>query len=329
MIKKIVGVLTSAVLIASLVGCGASGVSETKVEEKQYQIGITQIVEHPALDASKDGFIDALASNGYEAGGKVVYDEQNAQGDMGTNQLIASNFVNDKKDMIFAISTPSAQAAYNATKDTPIMITAVTDAVEAKLVESNEKSNTNVAGTSDMSPVDVQLDLAMKLLPEAKTVGVLYNTSEVNSTIQVEILKEEAAKVGLEVVEKGVTATTEIPDGINSIIADVDFLYVPTDNLMVASLPILVDVANKNKVAVIGAEDNSLEKGYLLTAGVDYYNLGYQTGLMAAEVLEGKEVSEMGVDTLKETKIVINQNVADQLGVTIPEDIAAKAEILK
>jgi putative ABC transport system substrate-binding protein len=330
-VKKLLSLVTIGALVVGMVGCGAAKEAEaTKapVEEKAYEIGITQIVEHPALDASRNGFIDALKSKGYEDGQKVVLDTQIAQGDMGTNQLIASEFVNDKKDLIFAISTPSAQAAYNATKETPIMITAVTDAVEAKLVESNEKTGTNVAGTSDMSPIDKQIELAVQLLPDAKKIGVLYNTSEVNSGLQVEILKKVAAEKGLEVIEKGITATSEIPDGAGAIIGDVDFIYVPTDNLIASSLPIVVDIADKNGKAVIGSEDNHLKSGALATEGIDYYNLGFQTGLMAVEVLEGKEVSEMTVDTLKETKLIINKSKAEELGIEIPEDVLSKAELL-
>lgn len=283
-------------------------------------IGITQLVEHPSLDSSRIGFIKALEDNGYKDGENIKIDYQNAQNDLPTTQTIANKFLSDKKDLIFAISTPSAQAAYNVTKDIPILITAVTDPVSAGLVKSMDKPQVNISGTSDYISIDKNLELIKTFVPDAKTIGVLYNTSEVNSEIQVEMLKEYAAKNNYKVVEKGVSTSNEINQAMSSLVNNVDVLYVPTDNLIVSSMPIVSKIATDNKIPVIASESGSVESGALACQGIDYEKLGYKTGELAIKVLEGEKISDMPVALLDETEIIVNEDVLKALSLEKPDN---------
>jgi putative ABC transport system substrate-binding protein len=293
------------------------------------EIGITQIVEHPALDSARQGFIDALASKGLKEGENLKIDFQNAQGDIPTAQTIAQNFASSKKDMIFAIATPTAQAAFNATKEIPILITAVTDPIDAGLAKSLEKSETNVTGTSDAAPMDKQFELLKKLIPDAKTLGILYNTSERNSEIQVEMAKKLASEYGLKIVSNGITSTNEVPQILDSLKGKIDVLYIPTDNMVASSMALISQKCLENNIPIIGSEKAHVEGGALATEGIDYYKLGFQTGLMAVEVLNGSKPESMPLETLKDTTLTINSDTASKLNITIPQEIMKKAEIIK
>lgn len=317
MIKKLlVGAICSTLILS---GCGSS---------KKINIGISQIAEHPALNDAREGFIAGLESKGFRADDNIHIDYQNAQGDIANSQLIAQNFASQDKDMIFAIGTPAAQGAANATSEIPILITAVTDAVKAELVETTEKSGTNVAGTSDAVPIDIQLTLMKKLLPHVEKVGIIYNTSEINSEVQIGQIKELATEHGLEIMVVGVTNTNEISQALQSIIGDVDVMYALTDNVAASAMPLITTEAMDRGKAVIGAESAHVESGALATDGINYYDLGFQTGLMAAKVLNGEDISEMPVSTLEEMELVINEETAEKLGITIPEDIKARAKMI-
>ncbi|MCL0983481.1 ABC transporter substrate-binding protein [Clostridioides difficile] len=325
--KKILSLIIAGVLgVSMLTGCsqndGSNASNENKETDskKQKNIGITQLVEHPSLDKAKKGFIKALEDKGYKDGDNIKIDFQNAQNDMPTTQSIASKFVSDKKDLIYAISTPSAQAAYNATKDIPIIMTAVTDPVEAGLVKSLEKPGTNVSGTSDFVSVDKGLELLKIFAPKAKTIGVMYNTSEVNSKVQVDALKEYASKNGFKVVEKGITTSNEVNQGISSLVGKIDVLYVPTDNLVASSMPIVSKIATENKIPVIAAESGPVEKGALACQGINYEKLGYKTGEMAVKILNGESVSDMPVATSDDTDIIVNEDILKTLGMEKPSN---------
>ncbi len=296
----LMAILAAAVLVS---GCG-------KKEEKKIKIGITQIIEHPALDASREGFLKALKDAGYDET-KVEIEFQSAQGDFGTAQTIANSYVQDKKDLILAIATPSAQAAYNVTKDIPILITAVTDPESAGLIGDN------VSGTSDMAPVKKQMELVKKLLPEAKKVGIVYNTSEQNSEFLVKKTIEECEKLGLEVVTSGITNVNEVSSALDVILEKVDVLYVPTDNLMTAAIPLVLQKTNEAGVPVIGAIKDMVEQGAVATETIDYYKLGYQTGEMAVEIFKGAKIKDMPVETLKDTQLIINKGAAEKMGISL------------
>ena len=319
--KLIKIILVGLATTALITGCSKDNSdSEAASKDGIKTIGITQLVEHPSLDSSRVGFIKALEDNGYKDGKNIKIDYQNAQNDLPTTQTIANKFLSDKKDLIFAISTPSAQAAYNVTKDIPILITAVTDPVSAGLVKSMDKPQGNISGTSDYISIDKNLELIKTFVPDAKTIGVLYNTSEVNSEIQVEMLKEYAAKNNYKVVEKGVSTSNEINQAMSSLVNNVDVLYVPTDNLIVSSMPIVSKIATDNKIPVIASESGSVESGALACQGIDYEKLGYKTGELAIKVLEGEKISDMPVALLDETEIIVNEDTLKALSIEKPDN---------
>jgi putative ABC transport system substrate-binding protein len=332
--KKFLSVFLLIVVSISILLSGCSSNASTQsgnksISDKKIKIGITQIVEHEALDAARKGFIDALSSKGFKDGDNIEIDFQNAQGDAPTAQTIAQNFVSQKKDLILAIATPSAQAAYNATKDIPILITAVTDPVKSGLAKSWDKSGTNVTGTSDAAPIDKQFELIKKLYPNCRNVGIIYNTSEANSEIQVESAKSTASKYGFQIVTSGITNTNDIPQALDSLLSKIDVLYVPTDNMIVAAMPIVSQKCIDKKIPAIGAESGTVNAGALATEGIDYYKLGYQTGLMAVDVINGKKPADMPISTLQDTQLVINETTAAKLGINIPDDLKKRAQMVK
>lgn len=239
---------------------------------------------------------------------------------MPTAQTIAKQFATQKKDLIFAIATPAAQAAFNATKDIPILISAVTDPVAAGIAKSMENPGTNVSGTSDYLPVDKQLELIKTFAPNAKTIGALYNTSEVNSEVQLNQLKEYSGKNGYKVELVGITSTNEVTQAISSLADKIDVLYVPTDNLVVSSLPLIVQKTLEKKIPIIASESGAVEAGALAAQGINYYQLGYKTGEMAAKVLKGEDVSKMPITMATETKIVVNEDSLNALSIAKPTD---------
>lgn len=305
-----------------LAGCSQKTDSDMKT------IGVLQYTEHAALDASYEGFIAALEDEGYVDGDNIHIEFKNAQGQNPTAQTIASQLVNSNVDLVFAIATPAAQAAYNATKDIPIVITAVTDPVESGLTKAWDVSGTNVTGTSDLTPVAKQMELITELVPEAKTVGVIYTTSEVNSEVQVKMAEEAASNLGLQVIRVGVTTVNDIPQAVASVIDKVDAMYAPTDNLIASSMPVLWNACLDKKVPIVAGVDTMVIDGGIATEGIDYYQLGYETGLMAAQVLEGKDPSTMPINTLQNTTLIVNQKNAEAIGLSIPDSILKGAEII-
>lgn len=275
--------------------------------EKEIKVGITQIVEHPSLDAARKGVEKALK----EKGKNIKIEYQSAQGDFGTAQLIAKSYASSKKDVIIAISTPSAQAALNATKTIPIVYTAVTDGASAGL-----KGN-NITGTSDMSPLDKQAELIKTLLPKAKKVGFMYNPSEQNSLLLLEKFKGIAKAKGLTVVEKGVSSVNDINLAIDSLLSQIDVLYIPTDNLIFSSASLVIQKANKKNIPVIASTADIVEKGALATESIDYEKLGYQTGERVIDILNGKNPKDIPVETLKQTTLVVNQKIAKKYNISL------------
>ncbi len=318
-IRKIFAViLIAAMSVIVLAGCST--------KEKVFKIGVNQYVTHAALDASYQGFVDALAEAGYIDGENIKIDLQNAQGDQPTANTIANKLINDNNDMILAIATPSAQAVANATKDIPILITAVTDPAGSGLVASNEAPGGNVSGTSDLTPIKSQIELLMKLVPEAKNIAILYCSSESNSKIQAEIAEEAAAELGLTTMDATVSNSNEIQQVVQSLVGKVDAIYAPTDNIIASGMPTVALVANDNGIPVICGESGMVEKGGLATNGIDYYKLGWLTGEQAVKIIKGEAKTEtMPIEYLPDDQytIQINEEVATQLGITIPADLQA------
>ena len=316
-------------LALGVMGCGGDKKEAPKKAEK-VNVGIVQVVEHAALDAANKGFVEGLASKGYKEGQNIAYDRQNAQADQSNLQNIAHRFVNNKVNLICAIATPAAQTVANVTSDIPIVATAVTDYKAAKLVKDNAKPGTNVTGTTDMNPVEQQLDLLLKLVPNAKSVGTIYCSSEVNSQLQIEILKKAAAAKGVTVKEATVSNVNDIQQAARSLVGKVQAIYVPTDNVLASAMPTLVSVTEEAKLPVICGEGGMVKAGGVATLGVDYYKLGFQAGEMAADILGGKsKPADMAIQAQKEFKAMVNVKEAEKIGLKVPEDVLKGAELVK
>lgn len=323
--KKILASILTLTLTASmLTACGTKDTASGDNSDKVYKIGVNQLVTHAALDASYQGFVDALKEAGFEDGKNLQIDYQNANGDQSTANTIATKLVNDGNDLILAIATPSGQACANATKDIPILVTAVTDPAGSGLVAANDAPGGNVSGTSDLNPVEEQIDLLTKLIPDAKNIAILYCSSESNSKIQVELATAAAEEAGLTVQEASVSNSNEIQQLVQSLVGKVDAIYAPTDNTIAAGMPTVAQVANDNGIPVICGEAGMVESGGLATYGIDYYELGKLTGEQAAKILKGEaETATMPIEYLPTDKLTltVNDEVATKLGITIPDDL--------
>ena len=317
--KKLTALLLTLAMAISLTACGG-GESNSGSEEK-IKIGVLQQLEHVALDQAREGFVQALADNGLKDGDKVVLDIQNAQADQSNLQTMADRLINENNDIILAIATGAAQTVAGKTKDIPILITAVTDPVDAGLVNSMENPGTNVSGTSDASPMAEQIDLMLQLSPDVKKVGVLYTSSEDNSVLQVSQLKPILKAKNLEIVEQTVTNSNDVQQATQSLVNKCDAIYIPTDNVLASSIALVASVANDAKVPVIVGESGMVTGGGFATIGIDYFNLGYQTGEMAVRILNGEDVSTMAVETQKDFAYTINGDVAEILGITIQDNL--------
>ncbi len=327
-IKAIAAGLMLALALGAL-GCGGEKKEAPKKAEK-VSVGIVQLVEHAALDAANKGFVDGLASKGYKEGENITYDRQNAQADQSNLQNIAHRFVTNKVNLICAIATPAAQTVANVAPDIPVVATAVTDYKAAKLVKDNNKPGTNVTGTTDMNPVAQQLDLLLKLVPGAKSIGAIYCSSEVNSQLQVDILKKAAAAKGVDVKEATVSTVNDIQQAARSLIGKVEAIYVPTDNVLASAMPTLAIVTQEAKLPVVCGEGGMVKAGGVATLGIDYYKLGFQTGEMAADILSGKsKPADMPIQAQKEFTAIINAKEAEKIGLKIPEDVLKGAEVVK
>ncbi|MDU6854412.1 MAG: ABC transporter substrate-binding protein [Zhenhengia sp.] len=305
--KKLVTLtLTMMMGLSMLVGCST--------KEDQLTIGIVQIVEHTSLDMIRESLVEELGTKGLVDGQNVKIDYQNAQGDQSNLNSICKKFVGDGVDVIVAIATPSAQAAAAATSEIPIIFSAVTDPVSAKLVTNLEKPEGNVTGTSDAIPVDEVFELCQELTPEVKTFGFLYTTSEVNSQSVVEEAKTLAADYGYDYEEVAITNTSELKQAAYSLAGKVDAIYTPIDNSIASAMTVLSEVGKETKVPVYVGADSMVMDGAYATVGINYEDLGRQTGDMVAEVLNGKAIRDLPVATLSEFQKVINKTTAKAIG---------------
>lgn len=312
--------------VAAMVSAALTGCGEDKKAEAPKTIGIVQLVEHDALDAANRGITDALK----ERGVTMEIDRQNAQADQSNLRNIAQRFVSHNYPLIFAIATPAAQTVANATSTTPIVATAVTDFAVAKLVKDNNKPGTNVTGSSDMNPIAAQTELLLKLVPNAKTVGTIYNSSEINSQLQIDILRKELEKHGVALAEATISSVNDIQQAAQSLVGKVDVMYVPTDNVVASSMPTLYRVTQAAKLAVVAGEAGMVRSGATATVAVDYYNLGKIAGNMGADILEGKaKPLDMPIRYQTEFKVVLNEPVVKELGLTVPEDVAKNVTWVK
>jgi len=323
---KLVALVLALALSLTLTGCGGEKQPDSNSNVEKIKVGIIQIAEHPALDSARKGFIETLKEKGFVEGQNLEIDYQNAQGDMSIAKTIADKFVSGKVNLVLAIGTQAAQAVANVTSEIPILITAVTDPVDAKLAESLERPGKNITGTTDMTPVKEQLKLLKELLPDVKNVGIIYNAGEANSVVQVKLAKEAAQELGINLVEGSVANVSEVNQVAQTVAKKVEALYVPTDNTVVAAIESVIQVAEEVKIPLIGSEEAQVEKGGLATEGINYFKLGKQTGEIAVEVINGKNPAEIPIQSQKEPELIVNVKAAERIGLTIPQEILDRAD---
>lgn len=352
--KKSLTVLLTAALGASLMtGCSTSAPETTAAEtassaettapadskaettasdpsaaEGSYTIGIGQYAEHGSLDNCREGFLLGLAEAGIEEGKNLTVLYENAQADGGTASQIATNFAGKDVDLMCGIATPMAQSLYGVAmkSDIPVIYTAVTDPVAAELANADGTPVGEVTGTSDILPVEAQLKMIRQILPDAKNIGIMYTTSEVNSESTIATYKELAPEYGFEIVDSGVASSADIPLAADELISKVDCITNLTDNTVVSALPVILNKANAKGIPVFGSEIEQVKIGCLAAMGLDYIELGKQTGQMAAKILKGEaKASEMKFETIAEAAFYGNTKVAEDLGITLPEELTGSA----
>lgn len=313
-------------LSASLTSCGNGAPVAGGADEAPF-VAVTQIVEHPALDAVRNGVKDSLADAGYEEGKGLRWEWQSAQGNPSTAAQIASKYAGAEPDVIVAIATPTAQAAVAASDNTPVIFSAVTDPVGADLIQNAEKPGGLVSGVSDLSPIDQHMALIREILPEAKTIGVIYSAGEANSVSLVELVKEEAPKQDFTAIkEVTVSASSEVDGAARSLVGAVDAIYVPTDNTVVSALESVIQVGQDNKLPVFVGDTDSVERGAIAGISFDYYDVGRQTGDMVVKVLKGTKAGDLPVEFVDAVQLFVNPGAAAAMGVTIPNEVLERAD---
>lgn len=319
--KKTLTLLAGFALAAT---CSFSVLAATK------SVAITAIVEHPALDAVRDGVLDALNEAGYIQGKNLKWQYQSAQGNTGTAAQIARKFIGDKPDVLVAIATPSAQAAVAGTKRVPIVFSAVTDPVEAQLVPSWEASGTNVTGVSDLLELDKQVELILKLVPHAKKIGMVYNPGEANSVVVVEAFKKILPNYGMQLVEAAAPRSVDVGSAARSLVGKVDVIYTNTDNNVVSAYEALVKVGNDRKIPLVASDTDSVKRGAIAALGMDYRDLGRQTGRMVVRILEGEVPGNIKTETSNNLQLFLNESAAKKQGVTLSKELLNTAtEIIR
>lgn len=333
--KQILGVMLSAAMILGLTACGGTAqtqettaAAQDSTAEGNYVIGISQFAEHGSLDNCREGFLAGLAEEGITEGTNLTVLFDNAQADTGTAGTISDNFVSKKADLICAIATPSAMSAYNSALNTdiPVIYTAVSDPVGAGLAKEDGSPVGNITGTSDALAVDEQLKMIRKILPDAKKIGILYTTSEANSVSTVAQYKEIAGNYGFEIVDSGINTLADVDLAAADLVTKVDCITNLTDNTVVSALQTLISKATDVGIPVFGSEVEQVKAGCVASMGLEYYELGRQTGHMAAKVLKGEaKASELNYEVITEPSLYVNTAAAERAGVTLEEDFVASA----
>lgn len=327
--KRAVAILLSmTMVIGTFTGCGEKAEKTNADGEKIYTVGISQFAEHGSLDNCRTGFVEGLKEEGLEEGKNLEIDYKNSAADMGTAGQIADAFVADDVDLICAVATPSAQSAYRAAmaKKIPVIYTACTNPAAAELAKEDRTSVGEVTGTSDELPVEAQLQMIRKMLPKAKTIGIMYTTSEVNSVSAIETYKKLAGNYGFKIKVSGITTTADISLAADELLGKVDCMTNLTDNTVVNSLPTILEKANQKKIPIFGSEIEQVKIGCIAAEGLDYIELGKQTGKMAAKVLKGEaKASELEYETISESSFYLNTAVAERFGITVPKELTEKA----
>jgi putative ABC transport system substrate-binding protein len=289
-------------------------------------VAITQIVEHPALDAVYQGIKDQLAEQGYKEGENLTVLHESAQGNAAIASQIARKFVGENPDVIVAIATPSAQTVAAAAKNIPVVFSAVTDPVGAKLVQSLEAPGGNITGVSDMLPIEKHIDLLQRVMPEAKRIGTVYNPGEANAVSLVNLLDERLAARGLTLVKAAATKTSEVLGAARSLVGDVDAIYLTTDNTVISAAEAVISVGERAKIPVFAADTATVERGAVAALGFNYYEHGRQTGQMVYRILQGAGTADMPVETMDTLDLFVNPDAAERMGITLSDDLIRDAK---
>jgi len=293
-------------------------------------VAITQIVEHPALDAVRKGVKDVLSEAGWNEGDNLKWDYQSAQGATATASQIAKKFAGDNPDIIVAIATPSAQAVVSSARQTNIVFSAVTDPVGAKLVKAWDQPSKNVTGVSDLTPINLHLEFIKEVMPEAKSLGVIYNPGEANSVSLIKLVKQYGPAHNLKVVEAVSPKSADIQAAARSLLGKVDVIYLPTDNTVISAMEGIIKIAEQAKIPVFAGDTDSVKRGAVAALGFNYYQVGRQTGQVVASILNGKSPQDIPVQGIDKTELFVNPNAALRMGLTLHEDIIARAkEVIK
>ncbi|WP_027722428.1 ABC transporter substrate-binding protein [Maridesulfovibrio zosterae] len=288
-----------------------------------YTVSITQIVEHPSLDAMREGFKNRLKESGID----VIYNEHIAQGNQATNIQIANQIKGENPELILAITTPSSQAVAQKIKDIPILFTGVTDPVAAGLVKSLMQPGKNITGMTDMSPILRQVELIKEFLPSVKSIGTIYNAGEANSVVLITLLKEVCKDFGISVEEASIANSSGVYQAAKSLVGKCDAIYIPLDNTVVSGLESAIKVCRQNKLPIFSADTDSVERGTVAAIALDYYRMGMQTADMAARILSGKaKPADMPVESLQNLRLYVNEKAAATMGVAIPRQIMERAD---
>lgn len=330
--KSLLTVVMSALLVTALAGCGStdgkktetasSGGSET--EKKTYKIAISQIVEHPSLDATREGFLAALKDAGLTDGDNLKVNYKNAQDDQTNNLSIAKTIASEKDDLVLAIATPSAQAVVKEVKDSPVLFAAVTDPMDANLVSNLDKPGGNVSGVSDTNPAAVQklMDFIAKNFPDVKTVGVVINEGESNAVVMSKNAEEALSKHNIKLVKAAITNTSEVKQAAESLVGRADAIFITLDNRVVSGVDTIIQVANKNHIPFFSSDRDTVEKGAFATVGFKYYDHGYQVGQMAVDILKnGKNPGDMKVTMQEKLDLILNLKAAEAQGITVTDEM--------
>lgn len=321
--------MKAAKVIAIAILAGATLLSSTSLMAKTAKVVVSQIVEHPALDATRQGLIDGLKTKGYEQGKNLEFDYKTAQGNPAIAVQIARQFVGEKPDVLVGIATPTAQALVSATRSIPVVFTAVTDPVGAKLVKQLKQPGKNVTGLSDLSPVSQHVELIKEILPNVKSIGVVFNPGEANAVTLVELLKQSAAQHGIQVVEATALKSADVQSATQAIASKSDIIYAPTDNTVASAIEGMVVAANQAKTPVLGGATSYVEKGAIAGLGFDYYQVGVQTADYVAAIIEGADPGSLDVKIAKGSDLVVNTNAASKLGVALPQSVLDRATSMK
>ncbi len=302
--------------LVSLLMLGACGSQDSASDDNMKHVGVLQLVQHASLDNAYEGFKEGLAEGGYKEGDNLKIDYQNAQNNQDNLKSMSEKLIKDDPDLLLGIATPAAQSLLNATTDIPIAVTAVTDLKEAKLVKSDKEPGGNVTGTTDMVPIDKQVDLLLSIIPDAKTIGIMYNAGEANSKIQADLAEKALKKAGVDVKVKTANTTNDVQQVTESLASDVDGIYVPTDNTFASAAAVIGDVVKEKKLPLVAGSTEQINEGGLATVGIDYEALGKQTGKMAAKILDGDaKPADTPVESADTLKLVVNKDMAKALGI--------------